>query len=397
MKIKAIETYVCHAYRTNWVFVKVLTDIDGLYGIGEATLEHKELTVEQAVKQLEPVLVGKDPRNIEAIWHSVYRDGYWRGGPVLMTALSGIEMALWDILGKHLNVPVYTLLGGKVRDSIPCYANGWFSPAKTPEQFAEKAKIAVAQGFKALKWDPFGAAYLTLDRKGFNDAIDCVAAVKEAVKGNADIIIEGHGRFDVPTAIRLGLALQTFDILWFEEPIPPQNLEGLADVRKKVNVPIGAGERLYNRWEFRSLFELKAADFIQPDVSHAGGLAEMRKIASMAECYHLPLCPHNPIGPVANAATLQLAACTPNFFLLETMSIDVPWRKEITTEEVKFENGEMFISDKPGLGIDLNIEEILKHPFEARELRHYKGTLTEIRPADAESYFTKTPAENGIS
>jgi galactonate dehydratase len=389
MKITGIETYICHAYRTNWVFVKVLTDVDGLHGVGEATLEHKEHTVAQACKELERTLIGKDPHRIEEIWHSAYRDAYWRGGPVLMSALSAIEMALWDIKGKDLGVPVYQLLGGKVRESIPCYANGWFAPAKTPAEFAEKAKQAVAQGFKALKWDPFGSSYLQIERKQLNEAIACVGAVYDAVKDSADIIIEGHGRFDIPTAVRVGQALGDFDILWFEEPIPPQNLEGLAEVKRRVNVPISAGERLYNRWEFRSLFELKAADFIQPDVSHAGGIMELKKIAAMAEAYHIPICPHNPSGPIANAATLQLAACVPNFYLLETMSSDVPWRKSISTEEVKFENGEMFISDKPGLGIDINIEEIKKHPFEPKELRHYKGTLTDIRPADAESYFKK--------
>ena len=387
MKITAIKTFICHAYRTNWTFVKVFTDVDGLYGVGEATLEHKEITVATACEELERILLGKNPHNIEEIWHLAYRDAYWRGGPVLMSALSAVEMALWDIKGKDLGVPVYQLLGGKVRESVPCYANGWFAPAKTPAEFAEKAKLAVKQGFKALKWDPFGSAYLQIDRKQLNESIECVAAVYEAVKAEADIIIEGHGRFDIPTAVRIGNALSEFDILWFEEPIPPQNLEGLAEVKRRIKIPISGGERLYNRWEYRPLFELRAVDFIQPDVSHAGGIMEVKKIAAMAEAYHIPICPHNPSGPVANAATLQLAACTPNFYLLETMSSDVPWRNEISTEEVHFENGNMVIPDKPGLGIDINEEEIKKHPFEAKELRHYVGSLTDIRPADAKSYF----------
>lgn len=387
MKITAIKTYICHAYRTNWVFVKVLTNIDGLYGVGEATLEYKEHTVAQACHELERMLIGRDPHRIEEFWHQAYRDAYWRGGPVLMSALSAIEMALWDIKGKDLGVPVYQLLGGKVRESVPCYANGWFAPAKTPEEFAEKAILAVEQGFKALKWDPFGSAYLQIDRQQLNQSIACVSAVYEATKANADIIIEGHGRFDIPTAVRIGNALSDFDILWFEEPIPPQNLEGLAEVKRRINVPVSGGERLYNRWEFRSLFEQKAVDFIQPDVSHAGGIMELKKIAAMAEAYHIPICPHNPSGPVANAATLQLAACLPNFYLLETMSSDVPWRSEISTEEVRFENGNMFISDKPGLGIDINEDAIARYPFEPKDLRHYQGTLTDIRPANAKSYF----------
>lgn len=387
MKVTSLKTFICHAYRTNWVFVKVFTDTAGLYGVGEATLEYKEHTVAQACHELERILIGKDPHRVEQFWHQAYRDAYWRGGAVLMSALSAIEMALWDIKGKDLGVPVYQLLGGKLRDSVPCYANGWFAPAKTPAEFAEKARIAVNQGFKAIKWDPFGSSYLQIDRRQFNEAMDCIAAVSDAVKEKADLIIEAHGRFDIPTAVRIGQALAAYDILWYEEPIPPQNLEGLAEVKRRVTVPISAGERLYNRWEFRSLFELRAADIIQPDVSHAGGIAELKKIAAMAESYHLPVCPHNPIGPVANAATLQLAACIPNFHLLETMSNDVPWREEITNESVHFENGNMKIPDAPGLGIDINEEAVKKFPFQPHDIRHYKGTLTDIRPEGAKEYF----------
>jgi len=387
MKITAIKTYICHAYRTNWVFVKVFTDVDGLYGVGEATLEYKEHTVAQACHELESLLIGKDPHRIEEFWHLAYRNAYWRGGAVLMSALSSIEMALWDIKGKDLGVPVYQLLGGKVREAVPCYANGWFAPAKTPQEFAEKAKIAVKNGFKALKWDPFGSAYLQIDRKELNQAMECIGSVYEAVKDDADIIIEAHGRFDIPTAVRIGNALSDFDILWYEEPIPPQNLEGLAEVKRRIKVPVSGGERLYNRWEFKSLFELQAVDYIQPDVSHAGGIMELKKIAAMAEAYHIPFCPHNPSGPVANAATLHLAACVPNFYLLETMSSDVPWRSEICNEEITFKNGLMTIPDKPGLGIDIDEKEIEKHRYEPKELRHYQGSLTDIRPKDAKSFF----------
>jgi galactonate dehydratase len=387
MKVTAIKTFVCHAYRTNWVFIKVMTDVHGLYGVGEATLEYKELTVAQACQELERNLLGKDPHRIEEFWHNAYRDAYWRGGAVLMSAISAVEMALWDIKGKDLGVPVYQLLGGKIRDEIPCYANGWFAPATTPEEFAAKAREAVDQGFKALKWDPFGSAYLSIDRKQLAKAIECIGAVYNAVKDKADIIIEGHGRFDVPTAVRVGKAMSDFDILWFEEPIPPQNLEGLAEVKRRINMPVAAGERLYNRWDFKTLFEQRCADIIQPDVSHAGGIMELKKIAAVAESYHMPICPHNPSGPIANAATLQLAGCIPNFYLLETMSSDVPWRSEISTEEIAFSQGQMTIPDKPGLGIDINEEAIKKYPYQPKELRHYKGSLTDIRPPDARTYF----------
>ena len=388
MKVTQIKTFICHAYRTNWVFVKVITD-SGLYGVGEATLEYREPTVVQAIKELERYLVGKDPHNIEAFWHDTYRDAYWRGGVVLMSALAGVEMALWDMKGKDLGVPVYQLLGGKVRDSVKCYANAWFAGAKKPEEFAQKAKIAVKNGFSGLKWDPFGKEYLNIDPKHLNDALDCIAAVKDAVGDQVHLIIEGHGRFNVPTAVRIGNALEKFGILWFEEPIPPDDKKGIAWVRSKIATPVSGGERLYSRFEYADYLRMECADFWQPDVSHAGGIMEVRKIAAMAESHYIPVCPHNPSGPVANAATLQLAACIPNFYLLETMANDIPWRADVSTEKVKFENSEMFIPDLPGLGIDINEEEIAKHPYECRNLRHYVGTLTDIRPEGSTGYFQK--------
>ncbi|MEN6407048.1 MAG: galactonate dehydratase [Thermoguttaceae bacterium] len=390
MKITAIKTFVCNAYRTNWVFVKVLTDVPGLYGVGEATLEYRELTVVQACQELERDLKGKDPRNIEAIWHDNYRDAYFRGGPVLMSAISAIDMALWDIQGKELGVPAYRLLGGAVRDRVPCYANGWYVGSKTPDDFAAHAAAAVQDGFKALKWDPFGSAYRTLDAKQFCAAIECVAKVHEAVRGKADLIIEGHGRFDLPTALRVAHALEDFGILWLEEPLIPDSLEALAELKTRVRVPIACGERLYSRWQFRTLMELRAADYIQPDVSHAGGLTEMKKIAAMAETHYIPICPHNPSGPVANAATLQLAACLPSFYLLETMAGDVSWRKDVCKENVEITDGQMHIPTASGLGVDICEEAIANHPYKPTALRHYRGTLVDIRPADAGKYYSSS-------
>lgn len=393
MKITAIRTFICNVYRTNWVFVKVLTDVPGLYGVGEATLEYRELTVAQACQELERDLKGKDPRDIEAIWHDSYRDAYFRGGPVLMSAISAIDMALWDILGKDLGVPVYRLLGGAVRDRVPCYANGWFVGSKTPEDFGQKAAEAVRDGFKALKWDPFGSAYRSLDAKAFRDAMQCVEKVREATQGKGDIIIEGHGRFDLPTALRIAHALEDFDVLWFEEPLIPDSLEALAELKTRVRVPIACGERLYNRWQFRSLLELRAADYIQPDVSHAGGITEIKKIAAMAETHYMPICPHNPSGPVANAATLQLAACLPSFYLLETMSSDVPWRREVCKEEVELSDGFMRIPTAPGLGVDICEDAMVQHPYQPTALRHYRGTLVDVRPDNASKYYSITHKE----
>lgn len=388
MKITGLKTFVCNAYRTNWVFVKVYTDEDGLYGWGEATLEYKEHTIVAACQELERDLIGKDPRDIEAVWHANYRDAYWRGGPVLTGAISAIDIALWDILGKSLNVPVWRLLGGKVRDKVPCYANCWFAGATEPEEFGDAAAKAVeTAGWKGLKWDPFGSAYRELDPAAFRKAMRRVEKVYEAVNGRAEILIEGHGRFDLPTAMRIAHALEPFNVLWFEEPIIPDTMEALADLRSRVNVPLSFGERLYGAWSFRTLLEMRAADFVQPDVSHAGGITELRKIAVLAETHHIPFCPHNPSGPIANAATLQLAASQPNFFLLETVATDVPYRKDICDESVSLVDGCMTISDRPGIGVDLNEKEMGKYPFVPITLRHYKGTLTQVRPKDATAWM----------
>lgn len=386
MKITDVKTFVVDCFRTNWVFVKVYTD-GGIAGVGEGTLEYKEHALEGAVEHLKNYLLGKDPRNIERLYHDIYRDAYWRGGAVLMSALSAVECALWDILGKSLGVPVYTLLGGKANEDCRIYVNGWFAGAKTPREFAEKAKIAVKKGVTAMKWDPFGKSYLQISNADLTNALECVAAVREAVGDKIDLLIEGHGRFDVPTGIKIAKELEQFKPMWFEEPVPPNNLEALKAVRDKSPVAISAGERLYTRFDYNELFRTRACDYIQPDISHAGGIMELKKIAAIAEANYIPFAPHNPSGPVANAATLQLAACCPNFCILEIMYSDVDYRKYVTNENLVYENGRIRIGDKPGLGIELNEEECLKHPYVEHNLRHYTGALTDIRPPKTEFYF----------
>ena len=386
MKITDIKTFVVECYRTNWVFVKVETD-EGISGVGEGTLEYKEKALLGAVEHIRSALVGKDPRQIEKHYHDIYRDAYWRGGAVLMSALSAVETALWDILGKSLGVPVYQLLGGKVNDDCRIYVNGWFAGAKEPEEFAEKAKKAVERGVTALKWDPFGKSYLQISNQDLDRALRCIAAVREAVGNQVDLLIEGHGRFDVPTGIRIARELEPFHPMWFEEPVPPNNLEALQAVREKSPVPIAAGERLYTRFDYNDLFRTRAADYIQPDVSHAGGILELKKIAAAAEAHYIPFAPHNPSGPIANAATLQLAACCPNFCILEIMYSDVAYRKYVTDESLTYKDGRIQIGDKPGLGITLNKEECRKHPYVEHTLRHYTGALTDIRPPETEFYF----------
>lgn len=386
MKITDIRTFVVDCFRTNWVFVKVYTD-EGLTGVGEGTLEYKEKALCGAVEHIKSYLLGKDPCQIEQHYHAIYRDAYWRGGAVLMSALSAVEMALWDILGKSLGVPVWQLLGGRANDDCRIYVNGWFAGAKTPEEFGERARAAAERGVSAMKWDPFGKNYMQISPAELRQAMRCIAAVREAVGEDVELLIEGHGRFDVPTATRIAAEIAPFRPLFFEEPVPPDNLEALAAVREKSPVPIAAGERLYTRYDYNELFRRRAADYIQPDISHAGGIMELKKLAAQAEANYIAFAPHNPSGPVANAATLQIAGCCPNFCILEIMYADVDYRRYITNENLAYENGRIRIGDKPGLGIELNEEECLRHPYAEHTLRHYTGALTDIRPPKTEFYF----------
>lgn len=386
MKIIDMKPFVVDCFRTNWVFVKVYTD-EGITGIGEGTLEYKEKAFLGALEHIREYLTGKNPFHIEQHFHGIYRDAYWRGGPVLMSALSAVEMALWDILGKSLNVPVYQLLGGKVNDKVRIYVNGWFAGAKEPEEFGAKAKEAVKRGVTAMKWDPFGKNYLNISNAELDKALRNVAAVREAVGNEVDLLIEAHGRFNIPTGIKIAKELEQFKPMFLEEPTPPDSLEALKAVRDKSPVAISAGERLYTRWDYRRFFDMMPADYIQPDISHAGGIMELKKIAAEAECRYIPFAPHNPSGPVANAATLQLAATCPNFEILEIMYSDVEWRKDVTDERLEYKDGYISIPDKPGLGIEIDEEECLKHPYQVHTLRHYTGALTDIRPAKSEFYF----------
>lgn len=386
MKVTDVKTFTVDCFRTNWVFVKVYTD-EGIDGVGEATLEYKEKALVGAVEHIREYLIGKSPLEIEKHWHTIYRDAYWRGGAVLMSALSAVEIALWDILGKYLNVPVYRLLGGKANDKVRIYVNGWFSGAKTPKEFAEKAKKAVERGVTALKWDPFGKSYLEISNKDLSYALKCVSEVRSAVGNNVDLLIEGHGRFNTATGIKIAKELEQFNPMWFEEPVPPDNLDALKEVKSKSPVPISAGERLYTRWGYNRMFDLAAADYIQPDISHAGGISELKKIAAEAECRYIGFAPHNPSGPVANAATLNLAAACPNFTILEIMYSDVEWRKDITNENLEYKDGYITIPDKAGIGIEIDEAECAKHPYKPHTLRHYTGALTDIRPEKTEFYF----------
>ncbi|WP_028032012.1 mandelate racemase/muconate lactonizing enzyme family protein [Chelativorans sp. J32] len=389
MKISSLKTFVVDAYRANYVFVKLGTD-DGIYGVGEGTLEMKELTVATAIERLGDYLIGKNPFQVDHHVEMMNRDSYWRSGPVLRSAVAAVEAAMLDIKGKALGVPVYELLGGAHRDRIRCYANGWFTGAKTADEFAQKAKVAVEAGFLGLKWDPFGSHYLTMSRAERLACIEIVEAVRSAVGPGIDLMIEGHGRFDVPTAIDVARDIAPFGITWFEEPIPPENIGAVAEVRSKSPVAIATGERYFDPGRFTELLDQGAADYIQPDISHVGGILEAKKIASIAQARYIPICPHNPIGPIANAMTLHLAASTGNFSWLETMFTDVPWRKEVVRESVSFKDGMMSIPTAPGLGVDIDEEACGKYPYKPYELRHYRGTLTNIRPEGAVAFYQQS-------
>jgi galactonate dehydratase len=379
VKIASVKTYIVDFFRANLVLVKIETD-EGLYGWGEATVEFNDEAVAAAIHTATPFLVGKDPFEINRLVGQIHRHSYFRTGVILRSALSGIEAALFDIKGKALGVPVYDLLGGKVRDEIRCYANAWFTGAKTADEFVEKAKVVVELGYTALKWDPFGSAYMDLTAAELNNAMGIVEAVKASVPKHVDIIIEGHGRFNQATALRIARSLKEFEPLWFEEPLPPENIGAVGDLRALSPVPIATGERYYDPASFQALISANAADYLQPDVCHVGGLEALKAISSMAESSFIPVAPHNPMGPVANAMNIHLAGALPAVSILETMMSDVPWRKDVCKENVTFSNGYIRISDSPGLGIEVDEEACLEHPGKRHYLRHFDGRLTDIRP-----------------
>ena len=374
MKIVAQKVFIANVSRTNFVFVKLYTD-DGFEGVGEATLEWKTKTVVSALEDLERVLIGRDPFAVDATIEQLHRDSYWRTGAVFRTALGAIEAALLDIKGKALGVPVFELLGGKFREHVDCYANHWFFGATTPEEYAAKARAGVAMGYKALKWDPFDVADLEMDRKQRRQTIEIVEAVRDAVGPNINLMLDVHGRLNVPTAIAMCKALAPFDLTWIEEPTPPESIDALADVRAHSPVPIAAGERFYEPGKFLEALSKKAVDILQPDVSHAGGMGETKRIAHMAHTHLIPVAPHNPVGPVMNAMTLHMSVAIPNFSVFETVSVDVPWRRELVRETLRFRDGTILAPTAPGLGVELIEEACARFPYEATNLPLFDGSM----------------------
>jgi galactonate dehydratase len=364
MKISHIETFMVNFGVSNYIFVKVHTD-EGIDGIGEATLEGKELSVLGAIQELARNLIGQNPLDIEHHWRKWHMTSCWKG-VTDFTAISGIEQALWDITGKYFNTPVYRLWGGPVREAIRAYT--WPGPYETPEECGEAAAYAVEKlGYTGLKFDPFRDEFFTISPEGLDHAVRCIRAAREAVGGRAEIAVDGHWRFGPQAAIKIARALEPFDLLFFEEPVPSDANEMLARVRAEVNVPLATGERYYTRWGFWSLLRDRLVDIIQPDICHAGGILELRKIAAMAEPCGVTVAPHNPNGPVSLAAVVQFAACTPNFLITEsvhTRTLD----RELVKEGPQTQDGFIPLPTKPGLGIELNEEVLQRYPGEPKDI-----------------------------
>ncbi|MBI1775296.1 MAG: mandelate racemase/muconate lactonizing enzyme family protein [Proteobacteria bacterium] len=391
MKIIGLKTFVANAARTNFVFAKLYTDA-GHEGVGEATLEWRTTTLVAAIEELERVLIGKDPFRVEFLIETMHRDSYWRTGSILRSALGAVEAALLDIKGKALGVPVYELLGGKQRDFIPCYANNWFAGAKSPEDFARKAARTVAAGFRALKWDPFESAYLEMDRAQRHRTIAIVEAVRATVGPDIDLMLDVHGRLNVPTAIAMARALHRFDLRWIEEPVPPESIDALAEVRAMSSVAIAAGERYYEPERFLELIVKRAVDILQPDVGHVGGLLETKKIAGLAHMRFLPVAPHNPTGPVMNAMTIHLAASIPNLSILETIAVDVPRRRELVRENLEMRDGEIVVPNASGLGVELDEAACAMHPYQPYDAPFFNGRLTSDGAADGVPVVRNAPS-----
>jgi galactonate dehydratase len=364
MHITGVHTFIAGNPWKNWLFAKVETN-EGIYGIGEGTLNYFAKTIEAAIHELSPLIVGMDPFQTEMISQRMVRDVYSEGAQVHMCAVAAIEIACWDIIGKACNQPLYNLWGGRCHQKLRAYANGWYRGPRTPESFAEKAKAVAQRGYTALKFDPFGSAWRMMARNDFDLSIDIVRAVRDAVGDNVDLLIEGHSRFNVATALDLAREMEPFRPAWFEEPVPHTNINAMVEVARRSPVPIATGESFSNKQQFADLLQHDAVSIYQPEPLNLGGLFATRKIADMVDAHYGVIAPHSAQGPVCSAACAQLNASLPNFFIHEIFDeFNEPWEKEIVVNGVHVVDGYIEISERPGLGIDLNIEEILKHPYQ---------------------------------
>ncbi|GIX05774.1 MAG: galactonate dehydratase [Candidatus Poribacteria bacterium] len=381
MKIAQLELF---PVPPRWLFLKITTD-EGLSGWGEPIVEGKAATVAEAVREMADYLIGKDPFRIEDHWQALYRGGFYRGGPVLTSALSGIEQALWDIKGKALGVPIYELLGGAVRDRMRVYA--WIG-GDDPKDVATAAKAQVQAGYTAMKMNAVGPMEWIDSLKKVQEAADRLAAAREAVGPEVGIAVDFHGRVHKGMAKALLKALEPYGPLFVEEPVLPENLEAFAELARATSIPIATGERLYTRWGFKALLAAGGVDIVQPDVSHAGGIWETRKIAAMAEAYDVALAIHCPLGPIALAASLQVDFCSPNAFIQE-QSLGIHYNQgsdllDYLADPTVFayQDGYVQRPTAPGLGIEINEEKVRQmaavgHRWRNPLWRNPDGSVTE--------------------
>jgi galactonate dehydratase len=380
MKITAIETLVCHARMRNWIFVKVITDQPGLYGWGEATLEWHTRSVVGAIEDITQLLIGEDPRRVEHLWQMMHRQHFWHGnGIVRATAISGIDIALWDIVGKIANMPCSQLWGGPVRDYVRtyCHLGGgkmedfYETSVEDAQRFGELAQQAVESGFTAFK---SMAVPPTMPLEGLRPirlAEAAVASMREAVGDEIDIMVDCHARPSPAMGLRFGQALDPYGLYFFEEPCWPESVEGLARINQSIVTPVATGERVIDLADFARLFREQACDVCQLDITHCGGLTAARRIAALAEAHRVSLAPHNPQGPVSTAASLEFGFSQPSYIICETVSQDVPWRNDVVDEGFTVETKGRIVRPnlRPGLGIEINEQEVAKHPFQQEELQ----------------------------
>jgi galactonate dehydratase len=372
VKISKVTPLVLGTPWRDILFVKVETD-EGLVGVGETRpLNRTDTVLGYLQETIDRYVLGTDPFDVERLVQRTLREDYGRAGEIAMTGAALIEVACWDIIGKATGQPVYRLLGGAVRDSIKAYANGWYQVERTPEEFYDAAKIVVERGYRGLKFDPFGAGFYELDAPEKRKAVAMVEAVRDAVGPDVDILIEMHGRFNPVTAVEIARELAPYKPAWIEEPVPPENMAALRDVREAVlplGIPIATGERIHTPYEYRDLFAQRAADIIQPDISHFGGLLATKKLAATAETNYLLVAPHNVGGPVSTAAALHLAASTTNFKIQEHFNDFADSHvKQAAPGVPEVIDGYFSLPEGPGLGVELNEDFIAEHP---RQGKHF--------------------------
>jgi galactonate dehydratase len=350
VRITGLQSYLMWGDPRNWVFVKLSTD-EGIHGWGEGTLEGKEDTVRTAIHELGQYLIGKDPSAVEHHWQAMFRHGFWRGGVVLNSAVAALDQAMWDIRGKAAGMPVYELLGGPTRERIRLYTHvGIYDPSR----MVDDAQRDLADGFNAVKTGAWAGDTELPEAQAIAAFASRVETLRETVGPTVDIMIDNHGKSRAGTAIRLMQALQPYRLYWLEEPTQPDDLEALLAVRAAgASMDLASGERLYSKWDFRPLLEKRLVDVIQPDLCHAGGITECKKIAAMAEAYYVQVAPHSPQGPVSTAAAAHLALAIPNFQILEYVRSE-PWRQRVLKEPWPVEDGHLVVPKRPGLGIDLD-------------------------------------------